>query len=332
MSSPSDQLPSIALTALKIRDFRGIVNLDLDFRGPDGSPNRLVVLGGPNGCGKTSVLEAAILVLDDTDLILRGIGSTDVRRGAEHAWIEGEVHDPKAPNPSTVRRISTRQSPPQTESSYLPLWYFPSWRTPGLGGPVDVSMGEPKSYLRKDQATRLRDIKRKLVTAAAVEKFRSNGSRANPQYSRWMEAINLAWNEFDDSKQGSINVELTDNAHPDRLPFDLYYHHPDRPRLEVDHFSSGQLELFIFIAEFVFDSDRVGIVFIDEPELHLDPQWHRPFLRSLMRIQPKTQFIVTTHSPEIFDSAYSYERHFLVSEEDPRAQLWARNRPETLEV
>ena len=45
--------PPIALTSLKIRDFRGIDQLDLDFRGPDGLPNSLVVLAGPNGSGKS---------------------------------------------------------------------------------------------------------------------------------------------------------------------------------------------------------------------------------------------------------------------------------------
>ena len=53
--------PSIALTELSIRDFRGIDKLDLVFRRPDGQPNSLVVLAGPNGSGKTAVLEAALI-------------------------------------------------------------------------------------------------------------------------------------------------------------------------------------------------------------------------------------------------------------------------------
>ena len=68
------QQPSIALTSLSIRDFRGIDRLDLDFRGPDGHPNSLVVLAGPNGCGKTAVLEAALILAGGVELItgLRG--------------------------------------------------------------------------------------------------------------------------------------------------------------------------------------------------------------------------------------------------------------------
>jgi len=46
---------------ITIKNFRGIDSLSLDFTHPAGKPLDLVVLAGPNGCGKTSVLEAAYL-------------------------------------------------------------------------------------------------------------------------------------------------------------------------------------------------------------------------------------------------------------------------------
>ncbi len=73
MSSP-DQQPSIAILSLSIHDFRGIDRLDLDFRGPDGRPNSLVVIGGPNGCGKTAVLEAALILAGGAELTV-GLGA-----------------------------------------------------------------------------------------------------------------------------------------------------------------------------------------------------------------------------------------------------------------
>jgi predicted ATP-binding protein involved in virulence len=65
-----------------------------------------------------------------------------------------------------------------------------------------------------------------------------------------------------------------------------------------------------------------GIICIDEPELHLDPQWHALILQALRKLQPNSQFIVATHSPEVYESVLSFERHFLVPPEDPRAQAW----------
>lgn len=48
-----------------------------------------------------------------------------------------------------------------------------------------------------------------------------------------------------------------------------------------------------------------GIVIIDEIDQHLHPMWQRKILKSLMRIFPKVQFVVTTHSPSIISSSVS---------------------------
>ena len=48
---------------------------------------------------------------------------------------------------------------------------------------------------------------------------------------------------------------------------------------------------------------RADLVVIDEPELHLDPQWHWVLLKVLRKLLPNTQLIVATHSPEIYNSA-----------------------------
>src|SRR5271168_4849836 len=80
--------PPIALTSLKIRDFRGIGSLDLDFRGPDGLPNNLVVLAGPNGSGKTAVLEAALIAAGGRKLAVGPSGERAIRNGAENYSIQ----------------------------------------------------------------------------------------------------------------------------------------------------------------------------------------------------------------------------------------------------
>jgi predicted ATP-binding protein involved in virulence len=45
-----------------------------------------------------------------------------------------------------------------------------------------------------------------------------------------------------------------------------------------------------------------AVVFIDEVELHLHPAWQQTVLTTLMDIFPNTQFIVTTHSPQVLTS------------------------------
>src|SRR5207247_1652919 len=93
-------------------------------------------------------------------------------------------------------------------------------------------------------------------------------------------------------------------------------------RVPVDALSSGQLELFALFGSLLRLNFEEGVLVIDEPELHLDPQWHAVMLRAIRQALPKVQLIVATHSPRVYDSVMSFQRHFLVSEADPRAKAW----------
>lgn len=45
-----------------------------------------------------------------------------------------------------------------------------------------------------------------------------------------------------------------------------------------------------------------GIVFIDEVDMHLHPEWQQTVIKSLRAAFPKIQFIVTTHSPQVLST------------------------------
>jgi predicted ATP-binding protein involved in virulence len=45
--------------------------------------------------------------------------------------------------------------------------------------------------------------------------------------------------------------------------------------------------------------EGVGIVLIDEIDLHLHPQWQRSIIQNLTHVFPNCQFIVSTHSPQV---------------------------------
>jgi predicted ATPase len=319
MDMPPTNPPPIALTSLKIRDFRGIEHLDLDFRGPDGFPNNLIVLAGPNGSGKTAVLEAALIAVGGHKLKLAvgPRGKKAIRRGAADYLIEAQLT--LRGEESTVADSSKISSPDRTDSP--PVWYFSSWRAPNLVGAVNVSVGKPGRRPAKTDPNRLLNVKQQLVNAAAVQSFRAQRP-LYPVYSRWIERINEGWKKFYPDHDDEFAVNLIEPEDEGAGAFEVIYTRRNSHSLSVDDLSAGQLELFLFLAALVLNDDRQGLVFIDEPELHLDPQWHAPIVRALMDLQPSAQFIVATHSPEIYDAAMSYERHFLVPEDDPRARAW----------
>lgn len=81
-----------------------------------------------------------------------------------------------------------------------------------------------------------------------------------------------------------------------------------------DGLSSGQKEIIstLFLIWY-YMRPQPGIVLIDEPELHLNAQWHLQIIRYLHRLAPDNQYIIATHSEFIFDSVDERNRARLVS-------------------
>ena len=124
-------------------------------------------------------------------------------------------------------------------------------------------------------------------------------------YSKWIASVNEAWKKVSPEHHDEFSVGLTESGQSGEGAFEVYYKREGLPALSVDDLSAGQLELFLFLASLVLNDGREGFIFIDEPELHLDPQWHAPIVRTLMQMQPRAHFIAATHSPEIYDAAMS---------------------------
>ena len=82
-----------------------------------------------------------------------------------------------------------------------------------------------------------------------------------------------------------------------------------------DGLSSGQKEIIstLFLV-WEHTKNNPSVVFIDEPELHLNAQWHRIFVKDLVSLAPQNQYIMATHSEEIMDSVAEDRRVLLVAE------------------
>ena len=82
--------------------------------------------------------------------------------------------------------------------------------------------------------------------------------------------------------------------------------------ITFDGLSSGQKEIIstLFLIWY-YTKDTPFVVFVDEPELHLNAQWHRTFINNLIRLAPNNQYIIATHSESIMDSVLPHQRRIL---------------------
>ncbi|MCL2326168.1 MAG: ATP-binding protein [Proteobacteria bacterium] len=81
-----------------------------------------------------------------------------------------------------------------------------------------------------------------------------------------------------------------------------------------DGLSSGQKEIIstLFLVWY-HTKNNPSVVFIDEPELHLNVQWHRSFVRKLVTMAPHNQYIMATHSEDVMDSVSEDRRILLLN-------------------
>ncbi len=68
------------------------------------------------------------------------------------------------------------------------------------------------------------------------------------------------------------------------------------PLLEL---SSGEKQLLILLIETLLQENRFFIFLADEPEISLHIEWQEKVISSVRKLNPSSQIIVATHSPEI---------------------------------
>ena len=310
------------IKGIEIKNFRGIESLKLDFTDPSGNALDLVVLAGPNGCGKTSVLEACVLALGSEEMQRQcAKPESDLRIGAQnfeffiYPWINGQEARP-------IHKINKwRSSIPYPDDFYeeIRLEYFSSWREPKLVGSVPVTAGKKRKKSKDSENSRLSQIKEFLINMTARKAF-EQASINDENFGDPFERINKSWQYFYPYKKEEFVAKPASKTIGEG--FDLFLSDESSGKqIPVDALSSGELEILTMLGWFSINDFEEGIVLIDEPELHLHPAWHRAIIRALRSVLPKTQIICATHSAEILDSAYSYERFTLLNDEDPRIRM-----------
>jgi predicted ATP-binding protein involved in virulence len=146
-----------------------------------------------------------------------------------------------------------------------------------------------------------------------AEEARKRSNERNLEYRDWqLFAVRNAIIE-------SLGADIYEYPHMKGVPPELYINKKaDKKSYQVNQLSDGYKTMLALVVDlarrmaavngekFVKSDKSIleteAIVLIDEIELHLHPSWQQTVLPSLMNIFPNTQFIVSTHSPQVLTS------------------------------
>jgi predicted ATP-dependent endonuclease of OLD family len=225
--------------------------------------------------------------------------------------IENDLFDPESETDDFVKAICGFSPNPVIESTFL---FFHSYRKVQEGNPELAMMVDRGRSVRRGMyprqelpmsAFKLR-ILRSLMGQANLFEFVDNQEsdevimRLNELVSKYAGGT---INKLRSSPDNTVDFRVKPKNGGDSFTF--------------DGLSSGQKEIISTLFLIWYHTrNSPSVVFVDEPEMHLNAQWHRSFVKQLIRLAPQNQYILATHSEDIMDSVPEDRRLLLVSDKE----------------
>jgi predicted ATP-dependent endonuclease of OLD family len=226
--------------------------------------------------------------------------------------VDKELYDPNANPEDLIKAICGLSPNPVIEKTFL---LFHSYRK--------VQEGNPELGMMVGESPRNRTISPFKRYALPMSEFklqilRSLMNKANlfeiTEDQEPDETLDKL-NEFVKIYAGGIIKKLrpsADNTVDIRISLN-----DGEDSITFDGLSSGQKEIIstLFLIWY-HTKDKPSVVFIDEPELHLNAQWHRSFVKTLIKLVPENQYIIATHSEDVMDSVDADRRVLLTDDQE----------------
>lgn len=336
------------LKSMVLHNFRCFSDLEVDFN------NRLTVLVGNNGAGKTTVLEAAAIAAGTLTSAMDGLTNYGIKKSdANYKCFDlGSNVDVQPQFPVEITAFGVVDGKEISWSRNLNS-------AKGRGGLASAKelttiAGTYQERMRNgDKELRLPIISyygtgrlwnqhREKKNDIFEKNNRSNGyidsldGAANDKLMmKWFQkmtmqqlqrgqeipeftAVRMALEQVFASITGFSNVKVQFNLDTNELDVIYFRENNGYARIPVSQLSDGYRCTISLIADIAYRMailnpqllDKVlveteGIVLIDEIDLHLHPIWQKRVLKDLTDIFPKVQFVVSTHAPEVINSAKS---------------------------
>jgi hypothetical protein len=329
------------VAGIKIENVRGFgegaegVNLDL----ADGGRRKLAgwtVFAGPNGSGKTTVLEAIAMTIAGIAVAPAAGAAEWIHAGAERATAEPHLHACADDDEPEVGYVSPMV-----------------WTPDGAQVPGPYLRGKVGYFVAAYGAHR-RVVGGGEVFSTGASQYDGIGGLFREdaflmESSAWLKDLDYRRLKGD-SEAGALFDHLIALLEDDLLPHGVKILGVGPAGLRVKHkgvelslqsLSHGYRTTTAFVMDLVMRMSRAfrdrfrverhadgrpylphsGVVLVDEMELHLHPSWQQKIGFWLKAHFPNVQFLVTTHSPFICQAADTLVRLSIPGEGRPVAEI-----------
>jgi predicted ATP-binding protein involved in virulence len=321
------------LKSIELLNFRGVAKMNLDFT------ERTTALVGVNGVGKSTVLDALAIALshltwriNEQPLKARPIAIDDIRIGSDFARIsiavelrqedvrwsiavnrrKGTYADPMRKSDlealnSAIARLHEDWSHVEEDRQQpydLPLAVYYDVNRAVLDIPLRVRE-KIRNTAREAYADALdhggADFKRFFIWFRDREDYENEQRRESVEFrDPALQAVRSAIEFF----TGFSNLRIQ------RKPLLRMSISKQALEFNVGQLSDGERNMLALVGDLsrrlsilsrslANSNEGVGVVLIDEIDLHLHPKWQRTVMADLERTFPNCQFVVTTHSPQV---------------------------------